>query len=238
MVKGAENGIMLKGGRDGVVAFGENSENDEIEGVGGVVGEAEAVGIGSIEKPGQELAGVIQQLAGFHAHVVARAARVDASLAIKGVHERINRFGLGERRRRVVQKDHGVHGTSREHGLLFGLAAGTAPGGPGRAGKRTRFSVRRKGAFREPLHHVLDAALDAEDDVHAAAPDHRLGVGAHGAGDDVLDRIATEKVRPKGMLAARVRDGEGAPDPAFVQIDDGERGGAPEVLGYTILVGR
>jgi len=120
----------------------------------------------------------------------------------------------------------------------FGLSAGAIPGGPGGARESTGLCVGRQRTVQEPFHDLVDAPLDPEDDVHAAAPNHGLGVIPHGSGDEMLDRVPAEKIRPKRMLAARIRDDKGSPDPALFQLDDGERGGAPEVLGYTILVGR
>jgi hypothetical protein len=67
MVYRTNDGIVLEVGRDDVIALGEKPVNNEVEGVGGVVAETEALGcvLVASEELSEALAKSIEEGAGF-----------------------------------------------------------------------------------------------------------------------------------------------------------------------------
>src|SRR4051812_20199624 len=111
---------------DDVVAFGEQSEDDEVERVGGVVAEAEALGtiLVSVKELGETLAETIEQRAGFDGQVETTAAGIDTGLSIELQHEVVNVLWLGPNSGSVVEINELIF-----HGLRLGTMLWRGAGG-------------------------------------------------------------------------------------------------------------
>ncbi len=109
VVERPQDGVVLEGRRDGMIARLEQARDDEVEGVGRVVAEAEPVRIGPVEERREELAGVLDDEPGLHAEVVAGASGIDAEVPVEVVHVGVDLFGLGEGCRPVVEEDQLAH---------------------------------------------------------------------------------------------------------------------------------
>ena len=96
VVEGTENGVVLEGRRDGVVPFLEETEDGDVQGIGGVVGEDQAVGVAAPEEVGQALPGALENVPGLDAKVESGPPRVDAELPIELIHEGVDGLGLRE----------------------------------------------------------------------------------------------------------------------------------------------
>ena len=94
---------------DGVVAGAEHAKDDQVQGIGGVVGEAEPVRIRAVEERRQHLARVVDDRSGLQAEVVARPAGVDPEIPVEVVHVGVDLFGFRKRCRPVVQVDQFAH---------------------------------------------------------------------------------------------------------------------------------
>ena len=129
MIDGPDHGIVFEVGGNDVVAFREQSEDDQIESVGGVVPETQsfrAVQIAT-EEFRQPFAKFVEQLASLDCEIEAAASRIHAGLAIELQHEFINVFWLGPDRRGIVEIDEMVvHALRPEEMLGLGAARSTS----------------------------------------------------------------------------------------------------------------
>ena len=103
VVERPDHRVVLDRGGDGVVARPQQALDHHVEGVGGVVGEHQAVGVVAAEEARQLQPRVLDDVAGDQAEVVAGAARVDPDLGVLVGHRLDHRLGLRVGRRRVVQ---------------------------------------------------------------------------------------------------------------------------------------
>ncbi len=109
VVKGAENRIVLEVRGDDVVALREHAHDDPVEGVGGVVGEGEPVGVGAVEEVREQLPGAVDDVLGLQRPVEARTAGAHPVSLIELLHEIVHDLRLRERCRGIVEVDQIVH---------------------------------------------------------------------------------------------------------------------------------
>src|ERR1039458_902002 len=120
MIDGPDHRIVFEVGGDYVVAFREQSEDDQIESVGGVVSEAQSLWALQIaaEELRQPFAKSVEPVPRLNREIEAAASRIHARLAIELQHEFINVFCLGPDRRGIIEIDEMVVHALRPEGML------------------------------------------------------------------------------------------------------------------------
>src|ERR1039458_2165027 len=90
---------------DYVVSRGQQSGDDQIQGVGGVITKAQALGCVFVpaEEPGEALAELVQQRARFYPEIKSASPRIDAGRTIEIQHEMVDVFRLWPRSRGVIE---------------------------------------------------------------------------------------------------------------------------------------
>ena len=107
MIDRADDRVVLDISRDNMVARREHTHDQQIQGVGGVVPETEPFRMVFVaaEKPGQLLAQIFKNVAGFDRLVEAAAARIDPAGTIKVYHKLIDFVRFRPGRGRVIEID-------------------------------------------------------------------------------------------------------------------------------------
>jgi len=100
---------MLEIGRNGMIAFFEQAKNNKIEGIGGIVGKAEAVWIIPIKELRQQLPGLFYKMASLNTAIIARAARINPVMTIKIIHKGIHFLRLGKSRCAIIEINYIFH---------------------------------------------------------------------------------------------------------------------------------
>jgi hypothetical protein len=72
-----------------MVSLFKHSKNNQIEGVGGVIGKAKPIGIVAVKKVGEQLTGSVDQFTGFHAQIISGTSRVDPETPVERIHKSI-----------------------------------------------------------------------------------------------------------------------------------------------------
>ena len=152
VIQGPEHRVVLEVGGDRVIALLEHAEERQVQAVGRVVPEDEAVGDGAAEVARELQPGRIDQVAGLGAQVVPGSPGVDAVRAEQRVHCDVHALGFRERRRRVVEVDVRFHARrSRDR------PGGRAHGRQGILALAFRASQTAREA-EHPVEHVLGQA--------------------------------------------------------------------------------
>jgi hypothetical protein len=104
--------VVLGARRDDVVALPEEALEGEVQAVGGVEREDDAVGALRAEEPRDGLAAALDPFLRLDGQAVARATGVPGMAAGELVHRAVDGFWLRPRGGGVVQVDHGAHNSA------------------------------------------------------------------------------------------------------------------------------
>ena len=102
----ARHAIMLEVGRDDVIAGLERAFHRHVQRIGAVQRKDEPLRPFAVHELVQSMAGIVERMFGRERHLVPGPSRVGERRPREAVHREVNRLGLRETGRRIIEVDH------------------------------------------------------------------------------------------------------------------------------------